>query len=799
MTQYYSFIKTWGRVGLIILVYFFVLEQEIVRAQERYIQISGYVNDANSSERVRGAALYDKVTERGTVTNDDGFFSFAALLGDVEIQVSHLGYRDTTWLQHVQQDTLITILLTPQRYELEEISIQSGSEASATSNIISFTPEQIKELPSILGETDVLKALQYMPGIQGGVEGTSGIHVRGGSPDQNLILLDGVPVYNVSHLFGFFSLFNNDALQSVELVKGGFPARYGGRLSSVVNLTMKEGNMKEFVGTGGIGLISSRLTLEGPIIKDKSSFMISGRRTYLDLLFRPFYRALVGDGQLGYFFHDVNAKVNYIFSPKDRVFLSLYAGKDRFFSEDSETFLGSERTETQEVGLQWGNLTSTLRWSKVLGSKTFSKVTLHYGQYKFGTSIFESNESATRIASSSLDFDSSVRSWGGTLHIDHALGLRHNLEGGLSFTGNQYIPEAVQQNQEATEGNQDPINEQERTSALEARSYLEDQFQVNSQLSLRVGIHASLFRVERRSYFKLQPRIALFIGAPSSGKWSLSYALMQQPIHLLANSGFDLPTDLWVPATSRIGPQTGWQSTIGYERDLWQGDYSLVVEAYFKQMDGVIEYVDGASFVESSQDWQSKVERGEGLAYGIEVFLQKHVGKMSGWVSYTLGRTERQFRTISNGEVFPYRYDRRHDFSIVMNRRISERRSISLTWVYFSGIAITLPEGTYRFLFDEEGQSRDQAFYYYPGRNSYRVPAYHRFDLSYKISKQKRWGNAEWVFSLYNVYSRLNPFYTTLSERVEWNPDTQTFTSRPVYKQVGLVPIIPSVSYNFTF
>ena len=616
-----------------------------------------------------------------------------------------------------------------------------------------------------------------------------------------MILLDGVPVYNVSHLFGFFSLFNNDALQSVELIKGGFPARYGGRLSSVLNLTMKEGNLKEFSGTGGVGLLSSRLTLEGPIVENKSSFMVSGRRTYLDLLFSPIYRTVLTNDRLGYFFNDLNAKVNYILSPKDRLFLSLYTGKDRFYSEDEETFINSNRTLAQDVGLQWGNLTSTLRWSRMIDSKTFAKLTMFYGRYRFSTSFTESVETPSRTEASSLRFSSSLKSWGGRIHFDRAVGTRHNFEVGLQATQNQFIPEAVQQEQQVDESAREPVDESEATSAFEVHSYIEDTIRLNRFLNLRLGVHTSLFRVEERSYVQLQPRVAVFAGMPSSGRWSASYARMQQYIHLLANSGFDLPTDLWVPATRRIAPQSGWQSTLGYERDFAGGRYSLVTEAYFKRMKGVLAYLDGASFVETSQSWQSKIESGRGTAYGVEIFLQKNAGRTTGWISYSLGRSERIFPTISQGNVFPYRYDRRHDFSVVVNRSISARRSIALSWVFLSGIAITLPEGNYGFRYDEEGRfgRGGPDFYYYPGRNNYRVPAYHRFDLSYKIAKQKRWGRSEWVFSLYNIYSRLNPFYTTLTERVSWDPEAQAYYSEPVYKQVGLVPIVPSVSFNFAF
>jgi hypothetical protein len=667
-------------------------------------------------------------------------------------------------------------------------------QESTRMGTIDIPIEQIKALPALLGEVDVLKVLQLLPGVQSGSEGSSGLYVRGGGPDQNLILLDGVPVYNASHLFGFFSVFNADAINRVELVKGGFPARYGGRLSSVIDISMKEGNSKKFQGEGAFGLVASRLTLEAPIIKDRTSFIISGRRTYIDLLARPLIKKQSKGKEMGgYFFYDLNAKINHKLNERNRIYLSAYTGDDKAFARSKYDYkFEDETTEGEDnFGLQWGNITTALRWNSVLTNKLFSNVTATYSRYRFlvyGDSEEKKTSPDTVINQFyHTEYNSEIRDYAIKIDLDYMPNPGHFIKFGGQAIQHLFTPGVL--NFRSEEIPNITLGAR-KTYAKEFSFYAEDDFLVTSKLKINAGIHASGFLVEGKFYKSLQPRFSARYLINPKFSWKGSYAQMTQFIHLLSNVGIGLPTDLWVPSTALIGPERSYLSSTGFAYNL-NNTYEFSVEGYYKKMKGIVEYKEGANYLNIESDWQTKVETGEGESYGAEFFAQKKTGRINGWIGYTLSWTNRRFPNINEGRTFPYRYDRRHDIEIAASYQLKKNKEFALTWVYGTGTAITLPQSSY--LKNNENSnpwSFDKTVSYYEGRNSYRMRAYHRLDLGYTTTKKTKWGERSWSIGVYNAYSRRNPFFMDL---------TYDKTGKKKFVQYSLFPIIPSISYRFKF
>ncbi|WP_308709888.1 TonB-dependent receptor [Marinoscillum pacificum] len=757
--------------------------------------ISGYISDADNGESLIGATILEKGTARGTITNTFGFYSLTLPAGEVTLQVSFVGYQIQTETIQLNKDIKLNFDL-PSGETLEEVVITAEEqiEQSPQMSTIDVPIEQIKALPVLMGESDILKTLQLLPGIQSGSEGTSGVYVRGGGPDQNLILLDGVPVYNVSHLFGFFSVFNPDAINRVNVVKGGFPARYGGRLSSVIDISMKEGNNQKFSGEGSIGLISSKLTLEGPIGKQKkTSFIVSGRRTYIDLLTRPIIRASSdGTDTGGYYFYDLNGKINHRFSDNDRLYLSFYNGYDKGFGKSKYDYdNGSQQVVSKEsFGLGWGNTIGAIRWNHVYNPKLFSNLTGTFSHYKFRIfseykDVISYPDNTEEVYEELIEYFSGVNDFALKLDFDYLPVPEHSIKFGISGTHHQFNP-GIFGYDTNTEGEQDTVINSTQTTAGEFYAYAEDDYSINSKFRANFGAHYSGFLVNSKYYHSLQPRISLRYLISDDLSIKASYATMAQYIHLLTNSSIGLPTDLWVPATDRVRPQTSWQAAIGAAKTI-QG-YEFSIEGYYKEMNNLIEYQEGASFFNLGTDWQDKVTSGEGTSYGAEFLIQKKTGKLSGWIGYTLSWTNRTFAELNFGKTYPYKYDRRHDLSIVGTYQFSKKFSLSSTWVYGTGNAMTLPKFTYP---DE----RTSGFYYsdityYGERNDFRMAAYHRLDIGLTWTKPKKNGTRSWSTGAYNVYNRKNPFY------IEDGYDNQ---GNKHFYQYSLFPIIPYVKYSFKF
>jgi hypothetical protein len=612
--------------------------------------------------------------------------------------------------------------------------------------------------------------------------------VRGGGPDQNLVLLDGVPVYNTNHLFGFFSVFNSDAINNIELIKGGFPARYGGRLSSIVDIQMKEGNLHEFEGEGAIGLVASKITVNGPITKGKTSFMLSARRTYIDALAVPLAKLSDSERIVGGNFWDLNVKVNHIISPKDRVYLSFYSGRDKLYDDYSVN--NAEVKEEEHAGIRWGNITSAFRWNHKYNDQLFSNLTATYSLYQFelGTTVNYqfSDDLNTPDIFRKNEYSSSIRDLGLKMDFDFFLNNDHQIKYGINFIHHSLNPGMSSFRSHI--GTDTTFGSRE-IDIPEIYVYAEDEISLTNSTSANLGFHFSAAFPGVETYTSFQPRLTINqkLGATLSTK--ASYSRMAQYIHLLVNSGVGLPTDLWVPSTDRVKPQLSDQIALGLFSV--HKDIEISVEGYYKWMENLIEYKDGAGFLDIDSEWENKVEFGSGESYGAELFIQKKSGPSTGWVSYTWSKSTREFENLNFGNPFPYRYDRRHNVSVVYNLAINERIELGAVWVYSTGNAVTLPTSNYpKANWDSNGPGYDEFVKHYPGRNSSRMKDYHRLDLNISFKKTTQWGERKWVFGINNAYNRLNPTYIELDDEDLRNKK---------FRQLSIFPLIPNISYQFKF
>lgn len=802
---------------------------------KNFVTVSGYVRETGSQEALIGVNVYlpqSTANSRsiGTTTNTYGFYSLTLPAQDsIRLVFSFVGYEAEARVIDFRKNQTINVSLLPGKTLTEVVIKSSRTEErvseSAQMSQIDIPISQIKKIPTLLGEKDVLKVLQLMPGVQKGSEGQTGIYVRGGGPDQNLIILDDAIVYNANHLFGFFSVFNGDALKSVELTKGGFPARFGGRLSSVIDLNMKEGNKEKLHGEGGIGLISSRLTLEGPIKRRsdstaKSSFLVSGRRTYLDIIARPLIKA-ASDGETvaGYYFYDFNAKANYDFGAKNKLYLSGYFGRDRFYVRENSQ-RGSSDSKT-EAGLFWGNATGTLRWNHLFNEKVFANTSLIFSDYKFQISSDEESTSLNGQADVfRLRYNSGIRDFSLKYDLDYYPNPQHSLRFGLLSIYHRFTPSAIVLRDSQAERFRQAVD---NIDVLESGVYAEDLWKPTDRWRINAGLRLSHYWHTNVSYIRPEPRISAAYRIRPNFSLKGSYALMNQYVHLLSNTGIGLPTDLWVPTTDRVKPQQSQQVALGFAKDFDKGGWlgnglTLTIEGYYKTMSNIINYREGASFLliddpESADKvrWEDNVTSGKGWSYGAEFLLQKKVGRFSGWMGYTLSWTQWQFAELNFGKKFFPRYDRRHDISLVGIYELSPRITLSSTWVYGTGQALTLPIGTYQAVengssygYSGPSGSNNPLVYQlfstmrvndYGPKNSFRAEPYHRFDVGVQFHKKMKRHERTWEISLYNAYNRRNPFFYQLENKYQ-GPNQP---SKTVLQRVSVFPIVPSFSYNFTF
>lgn len=747
---------------------------------QKNVTISGYIKDGSSGETLIGATLLAQPVAKGAATNAYGFYSLTLPPGEYELIASYIGFQTWTKQINLTENLSLNIDLNPAMEQLEEIIVTAGSLKEKLNtpqmSVEKLTSKEAKQIPALFGEVDIIKTIQLKPGVQSGGEGTSGLYIRGGGPDQNLFVLDEAIVYNASHLFGLFSTFNPDAVKGISLYKGDFPSEYGGRLSSVVDIKLNDGNNRKFGGSGGLGLISSRLTLEGPIQKEKSSFMISGRRTYFDVITRAINRSQRDNPNFNpipdYYFYDLNAKANFDLGEKDKLFISGYFGRD-VFGFSSGIF---------GIDFNWGNATSTVRWNHIFSPKLFLNTSLIYSDYDYTIS--------NQFSNISFNVGSQIRDYHAKMDFDYIPSNEHLVKFGVDFIHHQF---GIGRLRGVSDDGLFDINQETNLSGNEFALYVSDEWKVSDALSFNTGIRFSGFESDGTMYTGWEPRFSSKYSLGPNTSWKASFSRMFQYIHLVANSGASLPTDIWYPSNEFVRPQSANQVATGISHLFGKGKFLISNEVYYKRLYNQVDFRDGAQLFVNPNLNQEFVF-GDGWAYGNEIYLEKKEGKTTGWIGYTLSWSERQFDEINNGEKFFYRFDRRHDISIVVIQEINKRLSLTGTWVYGSGNAITLPIGRF-FHQDIEGQNQ-AVVPIYTDRNSFRMPAYHRADIGLVYKFFPKWGESDLTVSIYNAYNRRNPFFLYFDEIRDVSGEQ---TLRFQAKSVALFPILPSITYNFRF
>ena len=744
--------------------------------------LSGYIRDGETGEALIGATVFLPEIRKGAYANEYGFYSVSVPSGSYQVQYRFLGYQTDTMKIDLSASVREDIELFPYEAEVEEVIISSKAASeniqSTEMGVTQLTMTEIKKVPVLFGETDVLKTIQLLPGVKPAGEGSSGFYVRGGGTDQNLILLDEAPVYNASHLLGFFSVFNGDAINSTKLYKGNQPAEYGGRLSSTLDIRMKDGNSKKWGVSGGIGLISSRLTVEGPIIQDKGSLMVSGRRTYADA-----FLALSSDSNLNssqLYFYDLNAKANYKLGEKDQLFLSGYFGRDVFGFQD-------------QFGIDWGNATGTLRWNHLFNDKLFLNSSMIYSDYDYSINIGAADASII----------SGIQDWNWKEDLTYYANSQHTFKFGVNAIYHTFVPGVIELT--GSDG-EDAGRELEERYAVETAAYFSHDLSLGERFKLNYGLRYSNFTVLGpgtfyqydaegnvndstvfssneivKNYGGLEPRAtATYVISPEQSI-KASYARNRQYVHLLSNSTSTTPTDVWIPSSEIVEPEIADQFALGYFRNFDDNQWEASVEVYYKDLQNQIEYKNGADLF-LNKTVESQLVFGTGKSYGAEFLLRKNAGKWTGWISYTLSRTTRQFDAINGGEAFSARQDRTHDVSVVAIYEPTPKWSFSGSWVYYTGDAVTFPTGSYVI----DGQLVSL----YTERNGYRMPDYHRMDLS--ATWFGKHPNSSLNLSLYNAYGRKNAFTIDFQES-ESNPGSLEAVKTYLFRWV------PSVTWNFSF
>ena len=766
------------------LAFVFLFSQQKLSSIEKFT-LSGTIKSKLKGETLIGVSIRTGIY--GTTSNEYGFYSLTLEKGHYTVEFSTVGMQTRTETIALDRSITLNILLDEEIKAIDSIVVISQSKARSISSpqmgVEKLSVKELKTIPVLFGENDILKTIQLLPGIKSAGDGNSGFYVRGGASDQNLILLDEAPVYNASHLLGFFSTFNSDAIKDMTVYKAGMPAQYGGRLSSVLDIKMNDGNNQNFGVSGGIGLISTKLNLEGPIQRDRSSFLVTGRRTYADVFLKLSHDSSIRQNRL--YFYDLNAKLNYQLGEKDRLYLSGYFGKD---------VIGVGKT----FGIDWGNSTATLRWNHIFSRKVFSNTSLIYSDYDYKISI-QSGGDNFDIISKITDFNLKFE---GQWYADS----RNSVRFGANTIFHTITPGEIIVHQSISVN---PTALQKRYSSENA-VFATNTSRVSDKINLTYGLRLSTFTVLGKGDFynidengkvtdtmsyksgevvktwiNPEPRVAASFVFNSDQSIKASYVRNVQNLHLISNSTSANPTDKWIANTNIIKPEISDQVSLGYYQNFSHDRIELSVETYYKSLQNQIDYRDGANIFENSDAIESELLFGTGRAYGIEWLLKKKTGKLTGWLAYTLSKTEKKIDGINNNQWYPARQDRTHEIAIVTSYQLNSKWILSANWVFYTGDAVTFPAGKYRV--------NDQTVFYYTERNGYRMPNYHRLDLgaTWTLKQKKRW-SSELVFSLYNAYGRENAYTITFRDSKDDPEKTEVV-------RYALFKFIPSVSYNFKF
>ena len=747
--------------------------------------LHGTIKIKGTGEIIIGATVSVTGYSMGATSNEYGFYSLTLPQNDYTLEISAVGMKTQQVTVSLNRDVKLDILLEEEATTMEEVTVKGTSTGRSLKNpqmsVEKINVHEVRTIPVIFGERDILKTIQLLPGIKSAGEGNSGFYTRGGSADQNLILLDEAPVYNATHLLGFFSTFNSDAIKNVTLYKGTMPAQYGGRLSSVLDIKMNDGNNQDFAVSGGIGLIASRLNVEGPIQKDKSSFLVSARRTYADVFLK------LSDSSLKktkLYFYDLNTKMNFILGERDKVFLSGYFGRD-VLSQD------------KVAGINWGNATGTLRWNHIFNKKLFSNTSLIYSNYDYKINV--------HTESTDYGILSRIRDW----NLKEELQLYANANNTIIF-GINPIYHTIKPGEISVTGNTGTVTQglQDRYS-LDNAIYVNDSWRINNKWNLTYGLRVSAFTILGKgdyytldssgrvidtthygpgevvkTYLNVEPRVAVSYQLNALSSLKASYTRNTQNLHLISNSVSSSPTDKWVASTNIIKPEIADQVAIGYYRDLKDRKFEINIETYYKTTQNQIDYRDGAE-VFTNEAIETQLLYGKGRAYGIEFLFRKKTGRLTGWISYTLSKTERKIDGINNNQWYNARQDRTHDIAIVGMYQLNEKWTLSADWIFYTGDAVTYPSGKYRV--------DNEVYFYYSERNFYRMPNYHRLDIgaTKQLKRGKRF-SSELNFSVYNAYGRANAYQISFRES-ETDPDKTEAV------RTSLFTFVPSISYNFKF
>ncbi|BES60972.1 TonB-dependent receptor [Dysgonomonas capnocytophagoides] len=780
-----------------------IVDSHIVLSKAKMITISGYVTDANSKETLIGATISDKRSEGNSSTNSYGYYSTQVMPDSVQMQVSYIGYRPSTKNLYALSDTIVNFGLNESISELQSVIVYNIKPLSRVGNTIELSGAEIKSSAATFGENDILKSLQTMPGISSGFEGSSGMYVRGGSPDQNLILLDGTPIYNTGHMWNLFSVLNGDAVKKATLYKNNFPARFGGRLSSVLDVRFKDGDMQRFHVNATIGLYTARINIEGPILKDKTSYSLSVRRSYIDTYLRIAQKTSPGIDVV--YMYDINAKINHKFSDRSRLYLNYYSGRDKQNNKEvyeSHNDNGKISDSNTKNNYSWGNDILSLRWNYLFNNRLFMNASVAYNRYDYSYESRKNQVYHELEQGYDIFKKSGIKDWQSDVDFDFQLNNNHYLRFGTGLISHQFKPEThgsqMKNSNESSENWDSKYFLREKIDGTEMSLYGEDEFSISEKLKANLGLHFSIFNVQGKTYTGLQPRISVSYQLAHNLVVNSSYSRMNQYVNLLSSNTVNDPTDLWVPITKNLQPMSSDQLTVGLFLDRKNG-YNFSLESFYKKMNNILEYKDGLAWKDIFTPWEENIEAGEGKVYGLELFARKTNGRFTGSLGYTLSWNNRRFPTINKGRQFPSKYDSRHKINITTNYKLSNKIDITAAWVYSTGTRATLPLEQYQGLPQLDNSTLNNLYSYYNyfsynnyinyfgERNNYKMSDIHHLDLEMRYQRSAR---KIWTFGVYNIYNKVNPYMA----RVGSND-----SGKPIVIEKALFGIMPSISFTYKF